>query len=366
MKYKIASSKNQNASLAIQEATAELRNPKLIVFFSGVDQFEEIAKKMKDAFPEAITMGATTFAGFCKEGAFKDTLMVLGIEDGIKCEADVLLDADKYPLAYIDRVEKCAKQFTKPENTICFEFSSALIQCEELVLSALNSVLEKKNIPIFGGSAGDKGKAEKSIISLNGEVYTNGCVFVLLENLNGKIKLYRENIYKPTEHYFKTTKVDVRKRLVYEYDGKPAAKVIAEAMGVTVQELPKYLDSYPMGRIIGNEMYIVANNAIREKNAIEYHARIYNNSQVALLEPDDYKSVIQSTLEQVVKDCKTPSLTLMVNCLARSILFEGDGYLNKFATNVGAALGNYIGFAGYGEQLNEQHFNQTMILAVFE
>ena len=56
----------------------------------------------------------------------------------------------------------------------------------------------------------------------------------------------------------------------------------------------------------------------------------------------------------------------MVNCLARSILFEGDGYLNTFATQVGSSLGNYVGFAGYGEQLNEQHFNQTMILAVFE
>jgi hypothetical protein len=56
----------------------------------------------------------------------------------------------------------------------------------------------------------------------------------------------------------------------------------------------------------------------------------------------------------------------MVNCLARSILFEGDGYLNEFAKTVGASVGNYIGFAGYGEQLKEQHFNQTMILAVFE
>jgi hypothetical protein len=31
-----------------------------------------------------------------------------------------------------------------------------------------------------------------------------------------------------------------------------------------------------------------------------------------------------------------------------------------------SALGDYIGFAGYGEQLKDQHFNQTMVLAVFE
>ena len=366
MNYKIARSSSNRIDIAVKEATSGLTSPKLVLFFSGVEQFQEIAVAMKEQFPNAITMGATTFAAFCKEGAFKDTLVVLGIEDGIHCEANVLEDVDKYALKYISRLEKTADKFKNPENTMCLEFSSALIGCEELVLSTLSSVLGKKKIPIFGGSAGDRGRAEKTMIALNGQVYQNACVFVMIENLNGKIRLYRENIYKPTKHYFKSTKVDVRKRIVYEYDHKPAAQVMATALGVTVQELPKYLDSYPMGRVIGNEMYIVANNTIVGQNAMEYHARIYNNSQIVLLEPDDYKSVINATLEKVKQENKKPSLTLMVNCLARSMLFEGDGYLNEFATNVGASLGNFVGFAGYGEQLNEQHFNQTMILAVFE
>ncbi|MFA9379274.1 MAG: FIST N-terminal domain-containing protein [Lachnotalea sp.] len=246
----------------------------------------DYAREIKNRFPDAITMGATTFAAFCKEGAFKDTLMVLGFEEGINFEVGILEEVDQYPLKYVDRVKKISNKFTKPDNTICLEFSSALISCEELVLSTLNSVLGKKKISVFGGSAGDRGKAEKSMISFNGVIYDNACVFAIIENLGGKIKLYRENIYKPTKHYFKSTKVDVRKRIVYEYDGKPAAKVIADA--------------------------------------------------------------------------------LMVNCLARSIFFESDGYLNEFATTVGSSVGNYVGFAGYGEQLNEQHFNQTMVLAVFE
>lgn len=366
MNYKIARSNNSNINIAIHEATSELKNPTLILFYSGVDEFPQYASEIKKKFPQAITMGATTFAAFCKDGAYKDTLMVLGFEDGIRCEASLLEEVDKYALKYYERVERIADKYKNPENTVCLEFSSALISCEELVLSTLNSVLSKKQISVFGGSAGDKGKAEKSLISLNGEVYNNACVFVMIENLNGKIHFYRESIYKPTKHFFKSTKVDVRNRIVYEYDNKPAAQVMADAMGVSLKDLPKYLDSYPMGRIIGNEMYIVANNSITKENGMAYHARIYNNSQIVLLEPDDYKSVIKSTLEQVKQECKKPSLTLMVNCLARSILFEGDGYLNEFATEAGAALGNYVGFAGYGEQLNEHHFNQTMILAVFE
>lgn len=366
MNYKIGKSKNSNPKTAVEEAASQLHNPKLILFFSGVDQFKEYAREIRERFPQAISMGSTTFAAFCKEGAFKETLMLIGFEDGIRCEAGLLQEADKYSLKYVDQVTRCASQFNNPENTICLEFSSALIRCEELVLSTINAVTAKKKIPVFGGSAGDRGKAEKTMIALNGQVYQNACVFVMIENLGGKIRLYRENIYKPTTHYFKATKVDVRKRIVYEYDNKPAAKVMADALGVSISELPKYLDQSPMGRIIGNEMYIVANNTVVNGSAMEYHARIYNNSQVVLLEADKYQSVIGETLKQVKRECSRPSLTLMVNCLARSLLFEADGYLSQFATTVGSSVGDYIGFAGYGEQLNEQHFNQTMVLAVFE
>ncbi|MNN41152.1 FIST C domain protein [compost metagenome] len=204
------------------------------------------------------------------------------------------------------------------------------------------------------------------MIALNGVVYTNACAFVFIKNLGGGIRLYRENIYKPTAHHFTATKVDERNRIVHEYDNRPAAKVVAEALNTTVEGLAEYLDSYPMGRIIGNEMYITANQTVTANQGMSYHAKVYNNSHMVLLEPDEYKTVIHTTIASVKKEVPRPSLSIMVNCLARSMLFEKDGYLDDFAKEMSDALGNYIGFAGYGEQLGQQHFNQTMVLAVFE
>jgi len=366
MNYKVGKSSKSDLKEAISEATMGLKSPKLILFFSDVERFEVYSEKIKDKFKNSIILGSTTFAGFCKDGAYKDTLIVMGIEDGIECYADILEEVDRYPLKYVDRVTECIKKFNNISNTVCFEVSTALISCEELVLSTLNSVLKEKKIPLFGGSSGDRGRAEKTMISFNGKVYNNACAFVIIKNLGGKIKLYRENIYKPTTHYFTATKVDVSNRIVYEYDNKPAAKVTAEALNTTVEDLPKYLDGYPLGRIIGNDMYITANQMVTKNNGMSYHARIYNNSQMVLLEPDDYKNVINETIDKVKKDVPNPSLAIMINCLARSMLFEKDGYLNEFAKTMSSALGDYIGFAGYGEQLNDQHFNQTMVLAIFE
>jgi hypothetical protein len=366
MNYKIGRSPKSDFKEAVSEASAGLKSPKLILFFSDINNFEGYNKEIKERFENSIIIGSTTFAGFCKEGAFKSTLLMLGIEDGIECYGDVLEEVDKHPLKYVDRIINCTDKFKDTSNTVCFEISSALISCEELVLSTFNSILEQKKIPLFGGSSGDFGRAEKTLISFNGQVYNNACAFVIIKNLSGKIKLYRENIYKPTSHYFTATKVDVKNRIVYEYDNKPAAKVTAEALGTTINNLPKYLDSYPLGRIIGNDMYITANQGVTPNNGMCYHARVYNNSKMVLLEPDDYKQVISETILKVKKDVPNPSLSIMINCLARSMLFEKDGYLNEFALQMSNALGNYVGFAGYGEQLNQQHFNQTMVLAVFE
>lgn len=366
MRYKIGRSSNNNLEQAVSEATNGLAEPKLILFFSDVGHFELYTEKIRAKYKNSIILGSTTYAGFCKDGAFKDTLMVLGIEDGIECYANVLEEVDRYPLKYVDRVTECVNKLSNTSNTVCFEISTALISCEELVLSTLNSVLAERNIPLFGGSAGDVGRAEKTLISFNGTVYSNACAFVIIKNLGGKVRFYRENIYKPTSHYFTATKVDVKSRIVHEYDNKPAAEVTAKALNTTVSGLDKYLDSYPLGRIIGNEMYITANQMVTKNNGMSYHARIYKNSKMVLLEPDGYREVIRETIEKVKKEVSKPSLSIMVNCLARSMLFEKDGYLNDFAKDMSSALGDYIGFAGYGEQLNQQHFNQTMVLAVFE
>lgn len=366
MKYKIGKSSKNNLEEAVSEATMGFESPKLILFFSDIEHFQGYAERINEKFKDSIAIGSVTFAGFCKDGAYKNTLLAMGIEDGIECYAGILEEVNRYPLKYVDRVVECVDKIHDYSNTVCFEISTALVGAEELILSTLNSVLEGKNIPLFGGSSGDSGKAEKTMISFNGKVYNNACAFVLIKNLGGKIKLYRENIYKPTAHYFTATKVDVRKRTVYEYDNKPAAKMMAEALNTTVQNLPEYLDNYPFGRIIGNDMYITANEMITENNGISYHARVYDNSKMVLLEPADYKKVNDETIDRVKSDIPNPSLVIMVNCLARSILFEKDGYLNEFAKKMSRALGNYIGFSGYGEQFNQQHFNQTMVLAVFE
>ena len=313
-------------------------------------------------------MGATTIACLGNTGVKRQGLHIVAFEEGISCSAGILEHVDKYPIRYADRIKKCSDQIRQSENTICLEFTTAFQCAEESVLSALNSVLFERKIPVFGGTAGEvlPVKHNTTFVALNGVVRNNGCVFAILHSESGRIRIFRENIYKPvTGNVLTVTKADSRNRRVMEYDNKPAVTVLARELGISESEIDKYMDSNPIGRISGNEIYVTANNR-RENTDMLYHARMNLSSKVMVLEAADYKEVVRETKEKIKREVPNPSFSIMCHCLARTRLFEEDGYLDEYAKDMASVLGNYIAFSGYGEQSGENHYNQTMTVAVFE
>lgn len=367
MKYHIGRGSSAQPEICVNDATKQFSNPKLILYYSPADQFGEYTRLLHEKFPDSICMGATTIVSIGRDGASKTGLMAVGIESGITCSAGVLENADTYPVKYAGRVKECVKKIGSKTNSICLEFTTALKCAEESVLSTLNAVLLDYGIPVFGGSAGDDASGVVTYVALNGTVYENSSTFCLIHNESGPIHIFRENIYKPvTGHILTATKVDYVKRMVKEYDHEPATKVFARELGVPETEISKYFDTNPMGRIIGEEMYITANCAQTQDKGMTYHARVYNNSRLVVLEPDDYREVIERTKEKIKKEVPRPSFAIMCHCLARTLLFDGDNYLQSYVKEMGEVLGDYVGFSGYGEQLGRQQFNQTMSVIVFE
>lgn len=370
MDYKIGRSAAKPVQSAVDSACQGMTEPKFVWFTTTVDAFRETTEKMRQRFPRSIVMGTTSIAAFSHEGIFHDTLEVLAIQSGVQCVANVVEETNHCPLKYVGRVQEAVRSLGSRGNgdVICLTATNGLIACEESVLAVLNSVLRKENIPVFGGTAGDRGLAEKTYVSLNGTVYDAACVFVLMRNQGGRIHLYRENIYKPICEPLTATHVDAFSRKVMAYDGRPAAEMEARMHGMGTSGMNRnFLDSNPVGRIIGKDMYIIANDDLdTDQRTMKYHARIYENDQIVMLQPDDYRQVNRQTIAMIRQDVPHPSLSIMVNCLARTLLFEGEGYADEFFRSMGTALGSYIGWGGYGEQIYEQHFNQTMIAAVFE
>ncbi|MCR5624966.1 MAG: FIST C-terminal domain-containing protein [Lachnospiraceae bacterium] len=369
MNYHIGSSHvSSDIRATVGEACAGFNDPKLILFWSPVDHFEEYAREIKQRFPRSISMGATCIMSINNKGASKNELLCVGIESGITCAADVLDEVDRFPIKYSDRVEKCVKEVGNNRNTLCLEFTSAFLCAEESVLATLNSVLLPRGIPVVGGTAGNNAVETITKVALNGIVRERTSVFCIIHNEGGAIHFYRENIYKPVPgmNDMIATRVDIKNRVVKEYDHIPAAEAFSRALGVPESSIATYFDTHPLGRVAGDELFITANQEATSDRGMSYHARVYSNTRMKLLEPDDYRRVNKETCEIIKKECPSPSFAIMIHCLARTLLFNNEGYMQEFARLMGSVLGSYVGFSGYGEQLKQHHFNQTAIMVVFE
>ena len=365
IQYKIGKSNNPSVPLAVQEALSGLTKAKLILYFASKEKFVACTQTIHSLFPSSVTIGSSAYREIFKGGLLSDDIVILAIEEGIECYAGVLNDIDKYPIKYVNEVKHCIDQLSNTSNTVCMEYCVGTTNSEEKVLSTLNSILEEYQIPLFGGTSADSGEFKTTYVGLNGIVYTNSCVFALIKNLTGRIKIYKENIFKPTRHSFISTRVDLKNRIVHELDNKPAAQVVANALGVSVNKLSELFGTHPMGRIVGKDIYISANKYITEKQGIAYYSRIYRNSKLVILEPKDYKEELHATIQTIQSDFPKSSFSIVVNCVARTMLFEAEGFGDTFAKQLGA-IGDFVGFACHGEQINNYHFNQTMVIAVFE
>lgn len=341
--------------------------PLLIVFSSCNASFSFFSQGLHDFFPETLVVGTTSYLQFNTSGNGQFGISLMAVFSGIECNAGTLFEIDRSPSEYVENIRACLNHFSSYENMCCLEFMTAHSKGEELVLDTLNSVLKSNQIPVFGGTSGScsPDTDDSTMISLNGTLYANTCVFILIKNLNGRIFTYKEHIYRPTKNTFRATDIACEDRQVFEYDGKPAALVIAEALKTDLATLPKKLEGQPVGRTVNKEIYITEAAKVNADNSITFYSQIYNYTKNCLMEMDDISTVFNKT-KKIVHDNIDGNFMFVVNCLSRTKLFEQKKMLVPFLDNMRSLAPSFFGISGYGEQYNFIHINQTMILAVFE
>ncbi len=341
------------------------KKPSLIMFFADNASFSWYARSIYEAYPDCVTIGSSTDINITSEGYGASGVSVMALYDNLEIGAGILLDVTRYPLKYADNISEALSNISDTNNTVCVEFTTANGKSEEIVLDTLRSVLEKENIPVFGSSSSTPTDV-MTCVSLNGTVYSEGSVFVLIHNMNGRIFLYKENMYKPTGFKFTATDVDCEDRRVYEFDSRPAVSVIKEALNMPIDELKERMASHPLGRIIEDEILITDAADIADDGSIGYFARIYNCTKMVLLEPEDIATVWDRTRTEIARENLHSEFMIVVNCATRSKIFTKDGLMQDFSNVLLSICPQYVGCSGLGEQLGYEHLNQTCVLAIFE
>ncbi len=351
MKQFYGASKNGD----LKVATSGLNNPKLIILMSNGDQFEQHVEELEKLFPNVPSIGCIDMA-YDTEVTEKG-VAVTAYTEGVSAVANILEHVSSTPAKHIRRLEDDIATI-KPgrDNTVCIDFCAGNDAC---VLSTIYSPLEKKNIVLMGGT-GDAAK-----VSCNGKVYEDGTAYALVKNETGKVKVYKENIYKPMGDYrFIASKTDRAKYYMGELNGKPAKQVYMDVLGIKESDITTQTFKNPFGKLSGKDICIISIKEVMG-NGLACFRQVNDSDVLTMLELKDYQQVAQDTIDRIKADFNHISAVFSVNCLFRYLLFSENNVMQKYLNQM-STLGNHCGFVGYGEHYNNQFVNQSMTCVVFE
>ncbi|MFR3137927.1 MAG: FIST N-terminal domain-containing protein, partial [Lachnospira pectinoschiza] len=282
--------KSGNLAQAISEITA----PKLLLLMSNNEQFEQHVEELERYFPGVPSIGCIGGSYGGQTVVADNGVAVIAMEGNLSVVTNVLEQASTMPVKYIGRLEEdINKVAASQNNTICIDFCSGNDAC---VLTTIYSVLGKKHISLVGGT-GDGGK-----VSVNGKIYADADAYALIRNNDGKIKVYKENIYKQVPACrFIASKTDRSKYLIGELNGRPARKVYQDILNIGDKEMATQTFKNPLGKMNGQDICIISiKEVVGDK--LECYRQVNDSDVLTLLELQDISHVVENTINQIKKD----------------------------------------------------------------
>jgi len=341
-------------------------NPKLIIFFASKEafDFDLLNKEFLKEFPKTKLLGCTTSGELSSNGFSNHSLVALVFKQIKRFSTAVIPDVSKTPILHYNKIDRAIAEsgMSKTgDNGFIIQLITGHNAGEEKALSTIESRFD--NPPnLIGGSAGDDLAFKITYVSINGKIYKDAAVLAFINDNN--FKIYKENIFEDSKKIMQVTKANVKERIVYEFDGKPAAKRYADLLEIRESDLEEKIFLNPLGRIIGNDIFISSPKSINNDGSISFYSRIYNKVHVSILKATDPLTVLEETKSKINRDFKKIEGIFSINCILRTLQFKENGIEQKYIDSLRKLTKNFGGFTSYGEQINNLHLNQTLALLV--
>lgn len=355
---------------AFQEATAHISiNNKLLLFFaSTIYDYEQLVTLFCQKFPNTKVVGLTTVGEISPQGIHENTLTVSAFSgDDLHVSAVFMENIHRFPIFQRNELVQAAQSIgmnlhsTAPKREgFAIVLPNGLINAEERMLSIVNSLFKTEGFPVFGGTAGDDAKFVATKTSLNERISTTSGIVIFVK-LRAQFKIYKESIFEPfSGDVLVATKVDVENRKVYEFNGKPAAAEYARLLDVQVGQLEQKFMAHPLG-FVGKQLSVGSPMCVNDDNSISFYCQVARNAEMRVLQPLDILQTMDNTVAQLTRDFKQIEGVFAINCILRKIQFQQTNMLQEVNKRF-SQMGNVFGFCSYGEQLQNEQINQTLVL----
>lgn len=324
-----------------------------------------LARVFAETLDSVPVFGCTTAGQITPEGYETDALLLIAFKrDHFRCASTLITPLKPLSIAAIsDLMSRANTRFphTAGWNRLALVFADGLAKQEDLLASVLESVLE--GVPVFGGSAGDGLKFERTQILHKGLFHDNAALVLLVET-----DLHFQGVsfdhFLPEGHELVVTEADPEERLVTEINGAPAAREYARLVGCTVEELtPEVFAENPMLVCHRQNHYIRAIHGLSGANTLSFLAAIDDGLIMVLGRGRDIIETLEAELDLQDAGGHRPDFILGFDCVLRKLEVEqkqlGGAVSEVFRRR------RVLGFNTYGEQHCGLHMNQTFVGVAF-
>jgi len=364
--FKIAQSELKDVVAAVESIKEQLSgiDACMILYFASPSYpAAAISKEMAAAFAGIHTVGCTT-AGEMITGKMgqdsivamawhKSTLKYLKIEvlENIQTDTDVV---DKAFQSFEKSLGKTMKDLN-PEQYVGMIMVDGLSGCEEKLNDQLGNLT---NVPFVGGSAGDNFMFQTTWLFADGKAYTNAAILLLMEPVNG-YAILKSQSFTTTDKKLTPTKVDEKRRMIIEFDGKPATEAYADVLGISTDKLAKTLGEYPVGLVFDENNFFVRSPMKIEGTSIVFYCSVKEGLELTVLHSGD---IVAATSADLAK-CGKLQAIVDFNCCLRVIELINNNQSKEYSEIFGSVPA--IGFSTYGESYIG-HINQTSTMLLLK
>ena len=306
-------------------------------------------------------MGCTTAGEIAGEGYTEGEIVAVGLPQEMFAATPILvpdlgaIDPQALIGQLIRERQALARSRPKWEGEFAFLMVDGLSVREDELAATLARGLGP--VPLFGGSAGDGTRFERTYVLHQGEILQNAAVVTLVRTA-ALVKVFSLDHLMPTEARMVVTGADPAARRVQRINDEPAAREYARILGKDPGQLtPFTFAAHPLVVRIGDTHHVRAIQQVDRNGDLIFFSAIDEGVVLTLAEPLDMVAHLTAGLQGLRGQGDAPAI-LACDCILRRL-----EALEKQKTGpISALLRDHgvVGFSTYGEQLNAMHVNQTM------
>lgn len=334
----------------------------LVLFISPRARFEDVVHEASRCFP-GIEIAACTTAGEIGEEGYGDGLILaIGLpESSYTTQAMLIQDLDKLDSQDILQKVALARMDLESRSAdmtdgFAFVMVDGLSLREDTLTATLAPAL--RDVPLFGGSAGDGTDFAHTQLALNGTVASNAAVLTLIRTRH-KTRVFSLDHLVPTERQMVVTEADPDRRIVKSINAEPAAAEYARIVGKEPGQLDRFtFAAHPVVVRIGGTHHVRAIQQVNAAGDLVFFSAIDEGMVLTVATAGPMAEHLDRRLTDLTERGTAPSNIIGCDCILRRIEAE-QSQLTRDMSQV-LVKHKVIGFSTYGEQIGTLHVNHTM------